>query len=64
MIIIQIVCLPLKLKGLFDSIAPQTAENRTVANPLLLFLKYSAKCLFLKWLCQTAENLKYYSEYI
>ena len=46
-------------KELFDSIAPQTAENRTVANSLLLFLKYSAKCLFLKWLCQTVENLKY-----
>ena len=52
------------MRELFDSIAPQTAENRTVANPLLLFLKYSAKCLFLKWLCQTAENLKYNSEYI
>ena len=45
-------------KELFDSIAPQNAENRTVANSLLLFLKYSAKCLFLKWLCQTVENLK------
>ncbi len=44
---------------LFDSIAPQNAENRTVANSLLLFLKYSIKCLFLKWLCQTVENLKY-----
>lgn len=46
-------------KGLFDSITPQIAENRTVANSLLLFLKYSAKCLFLKWLYQTVENLKY-----
>lgn len=44
---------------LFDSIAPQNAENRTVANSLLLFLKCSVKCLFLKWLCQTVENLKY-----
>ncbi len=44
---------------LFDSIAPQNAENRTVANSLLLFLKCSIKCLFLKWLCQTVENLKY-----
>ena len=46
---------------LFDSIAPQNAENRTVANSLLLFLKCSVKCLFLKWLCQTVENLKYTS---
>ena len=44
---------------IFDSIAPQNAENRTVANSLLLFLKCSVKCLFLKWLCQTVENLKY-----
>lgn len=44
---------------LFDSIAPQNAENSTVANSLLLFLKCSIKCLFLKWLCQTVENLKY-----
>ena len=44
---------------LFDSIAPQNAENRTVAKSLLLFLKCSIKCLFLKWLCQTVENLKY-----
>lgn len=44
---------------LFDSIAPQNAENRTVANSLVLFLKCSIKCLFLKWLCQTVENLKY-----
>ncbi len=44
---------------LFDSIAPQNAENRTVANSLLLFLKCSIKCLFLKWLCQTVENIKY-----
>lgn len=44
---------------LFDSIAPQNAENRTVANSLLLFLKCSIKCLFLKWLCQTVEKLKY-----
>lgn len=48
----------LLLKGLFDSIAPQIAENRTVTNSLLLFLKYSAKYLFLKWLCQAVENLK------
>ncbi len=52
------ISLLLQLKELFDSIAPQSAENRTVANSLLLFLKYSAKCLFLKWLCQTVEILK------
>ena len=49
----------MQMKELFDSIAPQNAENRTVANSLLLFLKCSIKCLFLKWLCQTVENLKY-----
>ena len=43
---------------LFDSKTSQKAENRTVANSLLLFLKYSAKCLFLKWLRQAIENLK------
>ena len=47
-------------KELFDSTAPQNAENRTVANSLLLFLKYSVKCLFLKRLYQTVENLKYH----
>ena len=46
MIIIQIVCLPLKLKGLFDSIAPQIIEICTVAESLPLFLKYYAKHLF------------------
>ncbi len=45
-------------KKLFDSIAPQTAEISTVSNSLPLFLKYSVKCLFLKWLYQTVENLK------
>jgi hypothetical protein len=44
--------------GLFDSIAQQIAENRTVAKSLPLLLKYAVKCLFLKWLYQTAENLK------
>ena len=43
---------------LFDSIAPQTAEIRTVSNSLPLFLKYSVNCLFLKRLYQTVENLK------
>lgn len=38
--------------------APQNTEIRTVAKSLLLFLKHSAKRLFLKWLCQTVENLK------
>ena len=32
------------MKELFDSIAPQNAENSTVANSLPLFLKYSVKC--------------------
>gem|GEM_PF-1616445 len=49
----------MQLKELFDSIAPQNAENRTVAKSLPAFLKYSVKCLFLKRLCQTVENLKY-----
>ena len=43
---------------LFDSITPQTTANITVANSLQLFLKYSVKCLFLKWLYQPVENLK------
>ena len=52
------ILLPLYLKELFDSIAPQSTENRTVANSLPAFLKYSVKCLFLKRLCQAVENLK------
>ena len=47
------------MKELFDSIAPQNAENSTVANSLPLFLKYSVKCLFFKRLYQIVENLKY-----
>lgn len=38
---IQKFIIPLHLKELFDSIAPQNTENRTVAKPLPLFLKYS-----------------------
>ena len=57
----QRIILPLYFEELFDSIAPQIAENRTVSNSLLLFLKYSVKCLFLKRLCQAVENLKYES---
>lgn len=49
----------MQVKELFDSIAPQNAENSTVANSLPLFLKYSVKCLFFKRLYQTIENLKY-----
>lgn len=49
----------MQVKELFDSIAPQNAENSTVANSLPLILKYSVKCLFLKWLYQAVENLKY-----
>ena len=43
---------------LFDSAAPHITENRTVANSLLLFLKYFAKYLYLNRLYQTIENLK------
>lgn len=46
------------MKELFDSIAQQNTENRTVAKSLPLILKYSVKCLFLKRLCHTVENLK------
>lgn len=49
----------MQVKELFDSIAPQNAENSTVANSLPLFLKYSVKCLFFKRLYQIVENLKY-----
>lgn len=45
---------------LFDSIAPQNAEIRTVTNSLPLNLKNSAKSLFCNRLSQTDENLKYY----
>lgn len=48
-------------KELFDSIAPQITEICTVSKSLPLFLKYSVKCLFLKRLYQTVENLKYTS---
>ena len=46
------------MKELFDSIAPQVAENSTVAKSLPLFLKYYAKSLFFNRLHQTDENLK------
>ena len=49
----------LSMKELFGSIAPQIAENRTVAKSLPLFLKYYAKSLFFNRLYQTDENLKY-----
>lgn len=45
-------------RELFDSIAPQNAEIRTVTNSLPLILKNSAKSLFFNWLSQTDENLK------
>ena len=54
----QRIILPLYFEELFDSIAPQIAENRTVANSLPLLLKYSVKYLFLKRLCQAVDNLK------
>ena len=46
------------VKELFDSIATQNAEIRTVAKSLPLFLKYYAKSLFFNRLHQTDENLK------
>ena len=45
-------------KELFDSIATQNAEIRTVAKSLPLFLKYYAKSLFFNRLHQADENLK------
>ena len=48
----------LQMKELFDSIATQNAEIRTVAKSLPLFLKYSAKSLFFNRLNPTDENLK------
>ena len=46
------------MKELFDSIATQNAEIRTVANSLPLLLKYFAKSLFLNRLSLTDKNLK------
>ncbi|KAA6323318.1 hypothetical protein EZS27_027235 [termite gut metagenome] len=43
---------------LFDTIAPQNAENCTVTNSLPLNLNNSAKSLFFNRLSQTDENLK------
>ena len=48
-------------KELFDSIATQNAEIRTVAKSLPLFLKQFAKSLFFNRLSQTDKNLKYFS---
>ena len=47
------------VKELFDSIATQNAEIRTVANSLPPLLKYFAKSLFLNQLSLTDKNLKY-----
>lgn len=44
---------------LFEGIAPQIAEIRTVAKSLPLLLKNSAKGLFLNRLSQINDNLKY-----
>lgn len=49
------------VKELFDSIATQNAEIRTVANSLPPLLKYFAKSLFLNQLSLTDKNLKYKS---
>ena len=53
--------LPTFTAELFDSIAPQNAEIRTVTKSLLLKFKNSAKGLFFNRLSQTDENLKYKS---
>lgn len=45
--------LPTFTAELFDSIAPQNAEIRTVTNSLPLILKNSAKSLFFNWLNKT-----------
>jgi hypothetical protein len=45
-------------RELFDYIAPQNAEIRTVTNSLPLDLKNSAKSLFFNRLNQTDENLQ------
>lgn len=55
---IQLNDISLLPRELFDSIVPQNVENRTVAKSLPVFLKYSVRYLFLKWLYQTVENLK------
>ncbi len=50
-------------KELFDSMATQNAEIRTVAKSLPLFLKQFAKSLFFNRLSQTDKNLKYKMSY-
>jgi hypothetical protein len=45
-------------RELFDSIAPQNTEIRTVTNSSPLKFNNSAKSLFLNRLSQTDENLK------
>jgi hypothetical protein len=45
-------------RELFDSIAPQNAEIRTVTNSLPLKSENSFKSLFINRLYQTGENLK------
>ena len=49
---------------MFDSIATQNAEIRTVANSLPPLLKYFAKSLFLNQLSLTDKNLKYTNQTI
>lgn len=48
----------LQMKELFDRIATQNAEIRTVAKSLPLFLKQFAKSLFINWLSQADKKLK------
>jgi hypothetical protein len=45
-------------RALFDSIAPQNVEIRTVTNSLPLKSENLFKSLFLNRLCQIGENLK------
>ena len=54
------IIISLSPKELFDSIASQIAEIRTIANSLPLLLKLFAKSLFFNRLSQTSENLKYF----
>lgn len=58
-VFITIVCTPVsRLQPPLGSTAPQTADIRTAAKSLPLFLKYPAKGLFLNRVCQTDEKLK------
>ena len=55
----KLLPVPMFTTELFDSIAPQDAEIRTVTNSSPLKFNNSAKSLFYNRLSQTDENLKY-----